>query len=129
MVIKKEINFAEDYSYNNALKSAQLILDQKGLLDKNPKSIINALLDMVTQGLNPIKNQCYFIGYGNDVTLSRSYFGLQAAAKRACPEIISIYANEIYEKDEFDYEIRGSGKRFDELLRRVYVKENTTEEK
>jgi len=84
-----EIYFPNNYSPENALKSAWLKLQETK--DKNDKpvlqsctqiSIANALLNMVVQGLNPMKNQCYFIPYGNQLTLMRSYFGSIAVAKQ-----------------------------------------------
>ncbi|MCG3082651.1 recombinase RecT, partial [Pseudomonas aeruginosa] len=48
----------------------------------NDTSKPNALLDMVTQGLNPAKNQCYFIPYGNKMQLQRSYHGIVMKLKR-----------------------------------------------
>ena len=76
---------APNYAPANALKSAFFkILKTK---DRNKKpalevctkdSVANALLEMVTQGLSPAKNQCYFIVYGNELQLQRSYFGTMA---------------------------------------------------
>lgn len=77
-----QIYFPNNYSPENALKSAWLKLQE--VKDKNGKlaldvctkpSIANALLNMIIQGLNPMKNQCYFIPFGNQLTLMRSYFG------------------------------------------------------
>jgi recombination protein RecT len=63
---------------------------------------------MVVQGLNPDKKQCYFIVYGNKLQMQRSYFGSMAVAKAVNPEIEDIYADVIYEGDEFEYcKVRG----------------------
>ena len=84
-----QIFFPENYSPENALKSAWLKLQE--IKDKNSRlalqvctkpSIANALFNMVIQGLNPAKNQCYFIPYGDQLTLMRSYFGTIAVAKQ-----------------------------------------------
>ncbi len=105
-----ELVLPKDYSPENALKSAYLILSET--VDKNNKpvletcsqtSIANTLLDMVTQGLSPMKKQCYFIAYGGKLQLSRSYQGSIAIARRA--GLKSIVANVIYEKDDFVYSI------------------------
>lgn len=40
-------------------------------------SIANSSLDMIQQGLNSGKNQCYFIANGQKLQMSRSYFGTQ----------------------------------------------------
>ena len=78
-----------NYSAQNALYSAWLTL--QGVKDKNDRpalqvctkeSITNSLLDMVIQGLNPSRKQCYFIPYGNALTLQRSYFGTMGVTKR-----------------------------------------------
>jgi len=107
-----EIYFPNNYSPENALKSAWLKLQETK--DKNDKpvlqsctqiSIANALLNMVVQGLNPMKNQCYFIPYGNQLTLMRSYFGSIAVAKQF-GEIEDITAEVIYEGDSVETEIR-----------------------
>ena len=83
------LQFPANYSPANALMSAWLML--QNTKDKNDKpvlqtcsrdSIYNALLDMVVQGLNPVKKQCYFIAYGSALTCQRSYFGAALLAKR-----------------------------------------------
>ena len=89
----------QNYSASNALKSAYLILqettkrnDTRSVLETCTKgSIATALLDMVLQGLNPSKKQCYFIPYGNKLTLSKSYLGTVAAA-RCIPGIEDVKA-------------------------------------
>lgn len=58
------------------------------------ESIANSLLDMVVQGLSPAKTQCYFIVYGNQLQLNRSYFGTQAVLKRLT-NVKDIWANVI----------------------------------
>lgn len=102
-----------NYNASNALKSAFFKLRE--VKDKNGKpalevctreSIANALLDMVVQGLSPAKTQCYFIVYGSQLQLNRSYFGTQAVLKRLT-NVKDIWANVIFDGDEFDYEIAG----------------------
>jgi recombination protein RecT len=110
-----ELFFPENYSPENALKSAWLILQEAQSKDYKPAlevctkdSIANSLLSMVVQGLNPDKKQCYFIVYGNKLQMQRSYFGSMAVAKAVNPEIEDIYADVIYEGDEFEYsKVRG----------------------
>ena len=108
----KELDLPPDYSVANALKSAYLILQET--LDKNKRpvletctrnSIVNSLFDMVVQGLNPGKEQCYFIAYGNRLTCSRSYFGDEALAKRIDPGIADVIAEPIYDGDTVAYSI------------------------
>lgn len=106
-----ELHFPANYSPENAMKSAWLIL--QNTYDRNNRpalevctrdSIANALLDMVVQGLNPAKKQGYFIVFGNQLVFLRSYFGTMAVTKRVTGAK-SINANVIYEGDEVDYEI------------------------
>ncbi|HGC8152977.1 TPA: recombinase RecT [Streptococcus agalactiae] len=91
---------APKYSVSNALSSAYYALKNGNLLNKDQDSIYNALLDMVTQGLSPAKNQCYFVPYGNAVKLTCSYFGTMKVVKQL-PEVKDIYAEVIYKGDEF----------------------------
>ncbi|MCY8513512.1 recombinase RecT [Bacillus atrophaeus] len=102
-----------NYNASNALKSAffklQEVRDKNGALALevcSRESIANSLLDMVVQGLSPAKTQCYFIVYGNQLQLNRSYFGTQAVLKRLT-NVKDIWANVIFEGDVFDYEIDG----------------------
>lgn len=101
-----------DYSPENALKSAFLYLDQAKDKNNNPvlsvctkASVATALLDMVVQGLSVSKKQCYFIAYGDNLTLSRSYFGTVALARRVGGIVGEPVANVIYKGDEFAFEI------------------------
>ncbi|SDB08908.1 recombination protein RecT [Streptococcus henryi] len=95
---------APNYSVSNALSSAYYALKNSSsgnLLEKcTSESIYNALLDMVTQGLSPAKTQCYFVPYGNTVKLTRSYFGTMKVVKQL-PEVKDIFAEVIYEGDDF----------------------------
>lgn len=102
------IDFPNNYSVGNALKSAYLMLQQATTRDKKPvlqactqESIANSLLDMVVQGLNPTKQQCYFIPYGNQLTLSRSYLGTIALTKRL-KGVKDVVAYPIYKNDKLD---------------------------
>ena len=63
----------------------------------------NALLNMVVQGLNPAKKQCYFIVYGNQLVLQRSYFGSMHIAKTVDPNIKEIVPDVVYKDDVFSY--------------------------
>lgn len=104
-VMKTEgLKIAPNYSVSNALSSAYYALKNSSsgnLLEKcTDKSIYNALLDMVTQGLSPAKTQCYFVPYGTTVKLTRSYFGTMKVVKQL-PEVKDIYAEVIYKGDVF----------------------------
>lgn len=96
------------YNAQNALKAAYLRLqsvkDRQGRPALNvcsQPSIANALLDMAIQGLSPAKNQCYFIVYGSELKMQRSYFGTVAALKRL-DSIEDIDAQVIHQGDEFE---------------------------
>lgn len=108
----KMLVLPKDYAVENHLKAAWLILQETQ--DKNHKpvlescskpSIANCLLDMTLQGLSASKKQCYFVAYGNKLTLMRSYFGTVALAKRSGGMKGNPIANVVYENDEFVYDI------------------------
>lgn len=106
-----------NYSPQNALMSAYLTLQTTVDKEKRPvlqtctqESIANSLLDMVIQGLNPARKQCYFIAYGNQLVCQRSYFGTMTVAKRITKAMKDPQAECVYEGDEFEYEIRGANK-------------------
>lgn len=105
------LSFPPNYSVSNALNSAYLILQET--LDSNKKpvlqscskqSIASSLIDMTVQGLNPVKKQCYFVGFGGKLKLMRSYQGTMAVAKRAGVTKTPV-AQIIYEGDTFEYHI------------------------
>ncbi|WP_445448716.1 recombinase RecT [Enterococcus faecalis] len=113
------VQLPQNYNAANALKQAFFKINEAEISFKNggglymekygntpagKASVANALLDMIQQGLNPGKNQCYFIVYGAKLQLSRSYFGTQVALKRL-GEIKDVWANVVYEGDEFEIEM------------------------
>jgi recombination protein RecT len=79
-------------------------------------SVKQALLDMLQQGLSPAKKQCYFIVFGNKLTMLTSYFGEVAKAKAADPSIADIFAEVVYIKDAFKYGIKRGYKQVIEHL-------------
>lgn len=102
------IVFPKDYSLPNAINSAWLQLqevedkDGKQALEVCTKnSIIGSLYDMCLQGLSPAKKQCYFVVYGKQLQLMRSYMGTVAVTKRL-KGIKDVKAYCIYEGDEFE---------------------------
>lgn len=105
-----ELNFPANYSPENAMKAAWLSIQETYNKDNKPAleictrdSVANSLLNMVVQGLNPVKKQCYFIVYGNKLVLQRSYFGAMHIAKTVDPNIADIVAEVIYEGQTFKY--------------------------
>ncbi len=109
-----KIHLPVNYSAENALKSAWIMLQDIVDKDKRPvlascekSSIINALFDMVVQGLNPMKKQLYFIAYGKTLSCQRSYFGDAAVAIRVSGGG-QFYWSVVYKDDVFKYEkVRG----------------------
>lgn len=106
-----ELRLPKNYSPENALKAAQLLLSEQK--DRNGKSVLesctrtsiaSALLKTVVWGLAPHKGQVYYIPYGPKLECSISYTGNIAIAKRY-GNLKSIKANCIMEGDEFEFEI------------------------
>ena len=106
-----ELILPVDYSAENALKSAYLVLsetknkDGKFALDHCSKeSIANALLKMVVWGLSPLKKQFSSVMYGTTLECVQEYTGNIALAKRY-GGLKSIKGAAIFEGDEFDFEV------------------------
>ena len=114
--LKKDGGLAIPANYNpaNALKSAFFEMTNSAsgnLLEKcSRESIANSLLNMAIQGLSPAKKQCYFIPYGQNLSMQRSYFGTQKVVK-SLTNVDDIWATIIYEGDEFEIEIEGGRER------------------
>lgn len=111
-----ELRLPKDYSPENALKSAYIVLTetpkgQESLLSKCSKeSVANALLKMVVWGLTPLKKQCYFIPYGDKLECVPDYSGNIGMAKRY-GGLKSIKANAVFEGDTFVYKVGEDGRR------------------
>lgn len=100
-----------DYSTENALKAADLVLQDMTTKDGKPvleictkPSIANALLTMITEGLTVMKKQGAFVVYGNKLTWQREYFGTVAMAKRYSG-VKDVRAIVVYEGDVLKYSI------------------------
>lgn len=92
----------KDYNIANALQGAVLTIgNDRNLATANLDSIKKALFDMLVQGLSVAKTQAYFIKYGNELQMQRSYFGTQTVLKRL-PEIKDIRANIVHAGDNFE---------------------------
>lgn len=118
-----QLDLPKNYSVDNALKSAYLILNTVEDKDKNKvmvdgkltgvctkASIANAVLDMVVQGINPGKKQCYFIVYGKTLSCQRSYFGSMAVAEMVNPAIKDWGYDVVYDGDDFSFGIHNGKK-------------------
>lgn len=106
-----ELRLPDNYSPENALKSAYLILletknkDGKFALEHcTQASVANALLKMVVWGLSPLKKQCDLIMYGTTLECSIEYTGNIVLAKRY-GGMKDIKANAVLEGDNFEYQI------------------------
>jgi len=92
----------DGYNVANALQGAVLTIgNDRNLATADLDSIKKTLFDMVVQGLSVSKTQAYFIKYGNQLQMQRSYFGTQAVLKRL-PEIKDIKAHVVHSGDKFE---------------------------
>ena len=106
-----ELRLPKDYSPENALKSAYLILsetkNQSGKLALEhctKESIANALLKMVVWGVSPMKKQCDFIMYGDKLECQMEYTGNIVLAKRF-GGLKDIKARAVFEGDNFVFDV------------------------
>lgn len=104
----QDLSLPKNYNASNALNAAFLELQK--VQDRNHRpalevcshdSIVKSLLDMTLQGLSPAKDQCYFIVYGKELQMQRSYFGTVAAVKRL-DGVKKVRAEVVHEKDDFE---------------------------
>lgn len=104
----QDLSLPKNYNASNALNAAFLELQK--VQDRNHRpalkvcsrdSIVKSLLDMTLQGLSPAKDQCYFIVYGKELQMQRSYFGTVAAVKRL-DGVKKVRAEVIHQDDEFE---------------------------
>lgn len=104
----QDLSLPKNYNASNALNAAFLELQK--VQDRNHRpalevcshdSIVKSLLDMTLQGLSPAKDQCYFIVYGKELQMQRSYFGTVAAVKRL-DGVQKVRAEVVHEKDDFE---------------------------
>ena len=119
MRTKNEIVIPDNYNVGNALNVAWLKIQEVQTSDKKPAvqvctqaSIANALLNMVIQGLDSGRNQCYFIAYGDQLQMQRSYFGTKTALRRILPEVFKIITDLAHEGDEVEWRWDDFGTRY-----------------
>lgn len=99
------LQLPKNYSADNAIKQLQLkIVDDPKLMSCTPASIANTMLNMAILGLNPAKEQCYPIPYGDKAQLFVSYQGRKAIAKRIDPTIKDIIASPVKKGEVFEFE-------------------------
>ena len=104
----QHLSLPKNYNASNALNAAFLELQKVQDRNRQPAldvcsrdSIVKSLLDMTLQGLSPAKDQCYFIVYGKELQMQRSYFGTVAAVKRL-DGVKKVRAEVVHEGDEFE---------------------------
>lgn len=104
----QDLSLPKNYNASNALNAAFLELQK--VQDRNHRpalevcshdSIVKSLLDMTLQGLSPAKDQCYFIVYGNELQMQRSYFGTVAAVNRL-DGVQKVRAEVVHQDDAFE---------------------------
>lgn len=106
----------KNYNPSNALQIAFLKIQEMKVRNQpvleivTKKSVVESLLNMTLQGLSPAKNQCYFIPYGDQLQMQRSYFGTQAALKRL-DGVNDIWAEVIREGEKFEFKNENGRKR------------------
>lgn len=110
-----ELVLPTNYHVGNALKSAWLYLQTiengrgiKAIDTCTRESICNCLLEMCVRGEHPMKH-CYFIPCGNKLSYWERYTGVLMRAKRDS-DIVNVYAQIIYENDEFVYTVDEFGR-------------------
>lgn len=108
MKATQDLSLPRNYNASNALNAAFLELQKVQDRSHRPAleactqdSIVKALLDMTLQGLSPAKDQCYFIVYGNELQMQRSYFGTVAAVKRL-DGVQKVRAEVVHQDDDFE---------------------------
>lgn len=133
----KAIDLPSGYSATNAMRSAFLMFQDQKVKVNTPEgekefpvleicsqaSIANSLMKMVVQGMNPAKQQCYFIPYRTksgsyELNYQRSFGGSYALAKRVKPEMTEITGAAIYKDDIFSFGV-------DAKTGRKYIIEHT----
>lgn len=107
--IKAEINVGDyhnAYTIDTAMQAVAIIFSEnKGFPQCTPESKYKAILSMITQGLNPLKGQCSFVPYGNQLQLLRDWSGSIMVAKRENKNIAAINSKVVRESDHFDLDI------------------------
>lgn len=110
-----QLKLPSDYHAGNALKASFLILREtkdrngKPVLESCTKeSIAFALQKMIVLGLNPLKKQCDFIAYADQLSCSPEYTANEMLAKRYGMK--EIHKKEVYLDDDFEDGVDESGR-------------------
>lgn len=107
--LKSEISITDYHDHYNIDTAMQAVViefrENPKIQYCTPESKYKAVLSMVVQGLNPLKGQCSFVPYGNQLQLIRDYSGSIMVAKREDKRIADIRARVVREGDIFEFEI------------------------
>lgn len=100
-----------DYNHVNAIKASMLVLNE--MRDKktnmpvlsvcSPASVLSALFEMVTKGLDVSKKQGNFIKRGDKLCFDDSYYGMIIQVKRIYPNF-DPHPRVIYQGDVVEYD-------------------------
>ena len=105
LVSQEQLKFPDNYNVGNQLKLAYLtIIQNPDLSSCTPASIGQALTEFALQGLEVDKKHVYFIKYGNQLKMFRSYFGDAAVAYRT-GLVKDIKSMVIYQGDQFETDV------------------------
>lgn len=112
MIEKGELSMPPGFAVGNAVTSWWLKLQATKDRDKRPAlevctrdSIANATLDMLVQGLNAAKSQCYPIVFGDQLVCMRGFIGSIAVVKYIYGQGTRVWSEAVYEGDELEYTI------------------------
>lgn len=112
-----ELRLPSDYSPENAVKAAFLVLQETKTREGKPvlevctrESIAGSVLKMVVWGLSPLKKQCDFIAYGDKLSCNPEYAGNIALAMRY-GGLKHHKGNAIFNGDDFKFEVGVDGRR------------------
>ena len=103
-----QLDFPKGYSVGNAIKSAWIQISNPKFEGVSNQSIVNSLINMCVLGLNPTRNQCYFIKMGNELVMMPSYFGKVTALKRI-DGVIDVVADVIYQDTDYEMSVNEFG--------------------
>lgn len=109
--IKAELTrYPEGYDIDTALTGAALVFHENKYFQQcTPDSKYRCILDMVVQGLDPLKGHCSFVprktGGKIILTLARDYSGSMLVAKRQDKRIADIRGEVIREGEHFEVKI------------------------
>jgi len=107
-------------NYDVAGAAAGLFLQLQSVKDKNGKfalevvtenSLKQAIMYMVTNGLDPRKKQCYPIVYGDTLQMQVGYFGNQKMAQTYNIALSDFHAQVIYKGDTYVTKIENDGRK------------------